>query len=212
MNGIIIFIRGTTVLKNKLCIKDEKQLEEQEKLITLKKLVMLELTPIEGSFDIEHLKKIHKFLFEDIYYFAGELRRCTMAKTTRGFYDPEYIEGSLKEYLQMMNERVNEIQSVRMYACFLSKSYYDLMTIHPFREGNGRSVREFLREFVLSKNDVLPFKVILDFSKMNKDDALKAVEYHYLYPSMLDMEFMKALTVIEKEKPLSVNDVYKNHK
>ncbi len=191
------FYEGTCVLKNKFGIKDKKELEQKEKQITLKKLAFLEIFPINGSFDAEHLKKIHHFLFNDIYYFAGEYRKCTMAKTTRNFYDPQHIKAYLDEALKNMNNKVNEIVSIEGYACFLSETYYELMTIHPFREGNGRSVREFLREFVLCKNNVLPFDVELDFSKMNKEDALKAVEYHYLYPSMLDMEFMKALVPLD---------------
>lgn len=195
------FYEKTNVLKNKFGIKDKKELEQKEKQITLKKLAFLEIFPINGNFDAEHLKKIHRFLFDDIYYFAGEYRKCTMAKTTRNFYDPEYIEEYLNEALKNMNDKVNKIVSIEGYACFLSETYYELMTIHPFREGNGRSVREFLREFVLCENKFLPFNVKLDFSKMNKEDALKAVEYHYLYPSMLDMEFMKALVPLnEKQK------------
>lgn len=194
------FYEGTNVLKNKFGIKDKKELEQKEKQITLKKLAFLEIFPINGNFDADHLKKIHRFLFDDIYYFAGELRKCTMAKTTRNFYEPQYIKERLDETLKSMNNKVSMIMSTEGYACFLSEVYYELMTIHPFREGNGRSVREFLREFVLSKNNSLPFNVELDFSKMNKEDALKAVEYHYLYPSMLDMEFMKALVPLDVSK------------
>lgn len=73
------------------------------------------------------------------------------------------------------------------------------MAIHPFREGNGRSVREFLREFVLNKNKLLSFNVKLDFSKMDKEKFLMAVQYRYIYPSLLEDEFYKALVPFEKE-------------
>ena len=192
------FIEGTNTLKNKFNILDSKELEEKEKEITLKKLSYLNLFPIEGNFDDKHLKEIHKFLFDDIYFFAGEYRKCTMAKTTRNFYDPEIIEDLLKKRLSQMNEEVKDVLSVRMYSFFLSKVYYDLMTIHPFREGNGRSVREFLREFVLAKNSILLFEdVSLDFSKMNKNNFLLAVEQKFVYPSLLEEEFYKALVPVK---------------
>lgn len=192
------FYEGTNVLKNKFGIKDQKKLEEQEKVITLRKLTELELLPITGKFNLERLKKIHKYLFNDIYYFAGEFRRSTMAKTTRQFYDPEYIKDELEKTLNILNENVNDVYDKRKYSYVLAKAYYDLMSIHPFREGNGRSVREYLRELVLYKNKDLPFKVKLDFSKMNSDLFLKAVEYRYVYPSLLEDEFYKALTPLEK--------------
>ena len=74
------------------------------------------------------------------------------------------------------------------------------MTVHPFSEGNGRSVREFLREFVLHYSEKLPYK--LDYSKMDEEAFLMAVEYRYLYPSMLDMEFEKALVLLNSKNLL----------
>ena len=74
------------------------------------------------------------------------------------------------------------------------------MAIHPFREGNGRSAREFLREFVLDKNEKLNFNFELDFSKMNKEEFLRAVQYRYVWPSLLEEEFYKALVPIEIDK------------
>lgn len=194
------FIDGTSVLKNKLGITDAEKLEEKEKLISLEKLTYLKLFPIKGNFDAEHLKKIHKFLFEDIYYFAGLYRTCTLAKTTREFYKPEEIEKYLNEELGRMNIEGKLMMSIEYYSFFLADMYYQLMTIHPFREGNGRAVREFLREYVLENNKNLPFDVELDFSRMDKDEFLKAVEYHYIYPSLLQMLFKDALVEINKSK------------
>lgn len=69
-------ISGTNVLKNKLGITNEEELKEKEKSIVKRKLAYLYLQPMKGNFDIEHLQKIHKFIFNDIYAFAGELRNC----------------------------------------------------------------------------------------------------------------------------------------
>lgn len=194
------FIENTCVLKNKLGITDAKMLEEKEKIISLEKLAYLKLFPIKGKFDENHLKKIHKFLFDDIYYFAGEYRICTLAKTTREFYKPEEIEKYLDEELKRLNEEAKNITDLNYYAYFLADMYYQLMTIHPFREGNGRCAREFLREFVLENNKNLPFDLELNFSVIDKDEFLKAVEHHYIYPSLLHMLFKDALIDVSINK------------
>lgn len=186
------FIEGTNVLKNKLGITNKEELSKNEKIITLKKLAYLEMFPIEGKFDSDHLRKIHYFLFNDIYYFAGEYRKCEMARF-REFVSPDEIEVRLKNELDKMNKEVKNILSIDGYSYFLAEEYYELMVIHPFREGNGRSVREFLREFVLSKKEQLPFNVELDFTKINPDEFLIAVKDKYLYPSLLQMLFKNAL-------------------
>ena len=99
------FIDKTNVLKNNLGVTDNKTLEKEEKEITLKKLTYLELFPIDGKFDINHLKAIHMFLFSDIYPFAGKFRTCSLAKKTQ-FYDPSIIEDELKK---IPNEKVHSI-------------------------------------------------------------------------------------------------------
>ena len=98
------FIDKTDVLKNKLGIISKAELYSKEKEITLKKLAYLELFPIEGEFDINHLKAIHMFLFSDIYPFAGKFRTCSLAKKTQ-FYDPDMIEDELRKTLIDLNNK-----------------------------------------------------------------------------------------------------------
>lgn len=204
------FYDDSDVLKNKLGITDKKTLEDEERKITLKRLTELQLEPINGNFDIKHLKDIHKHLFFDIYPFAGEFRTCTLAKTTRAFYDPEMILDELTKELNELNASFDKLctdykhatyldESFAIaYATILSDAYYQLMTIHPFREGNGRCVREFLREFVYLNNNRLSFDVELDYSKMDKERALQAVEYKFIFPSNLMMEFKNCL--VQKQR------------
>ena len=193
------FIENTEVLKNNFNITNKEDLETKEKEISLKKLAYLELFPIEGMFDINHLKAIHMFLFSEIYPFAGKFRTCSLAKKTQ-FYDPEMIEDELNKTLDKLNKEISCIYDKSKYAYVLAEAYYSIMAIHPFREGNGRSTREFLREFVLDKNEKLNFNFELDFSKMNKEDFLRAVQYRYVWPSLLEEEFYKALVPIEIDK------------
>ena len=126
------FIEGTNVLKNKLGITNKEELSKNEKIITLKKLAYLEMFPIEGKFDSDHLRKIHYFLFNDIYYFAGEYRKCEMARF-REFVNPDEIEVRLKNELDKMNKEVKNILSIDGYSYFLAEEYYELMVIHPFK-------------------------------------------------------------------------------
>lgn len=193
-------IDDTDVLKNKLGITDNKELEKQEKLITLKKLTELELEPISSNFDIKHLKDIHKYLFEDIYPFAGEFRICSLAKAVTNFYDPHMIEDELNKTLNELNNVYKNVLTIDDAAKILSNVYYDIMVIHPFREGNGRTTREFLRQFVLVMNDELPFDVELDYTKMDKNNFLIAAQYKFIYPNLLTLEFKKALVVINNNK------------
>ena len=73
-------IPGSDVLKNKLGITNYEELKEIEKNIVRKKLAYLYLKPINGNFDTNHLLNIHKFIFDEIYPFAGEFRICSMQK------------------------------------------------------------------------------------------------------------------------------------
>ena len=193
-------IPGTLVLNNKLGITNLEKLKEEEKIIVRKKLAYLYLKPISGNFDLEHLKKIHKFIFDEIYPFAGEFRTCTMQKNTM-FCKPEEIEETLKEVLNQMNyEFSTDISSIQEFAFKLGKCYYELIYIHPFREGNGRTIRTFIRDFVVEKSKNLSCgRLDLDYTKIDKNNLLLGTVRRYLYPSMIEMEFMKGLVPIEKE-------------
>ena len=87
------------VLKNKLNIKDSKKLQEYEAKITAAKLLSLRQKGITGNFDAKHFIDIHTYLFEDIYPFAGELRKENIAKGVFRFAQWEYIEEELEKLL-----------------------------------------------------------------------------------------------------------------
>ncbi|MEG1351059.1 MAG: Fic family protein [Bacilli bacterium] len=192
-------IENTNILKNKLNITDKDELLRQEKIIVLKKLVQLFLSPIKGEFDTNHLLYIHKFLFDEIYPFAGLFRETELSKNGDNFLELDFIKKSLKESLADLNSRIKEVSSAGEYAFLLGDIYNSLIVIHPFREGNGRSIREFLREFVYAKNNDICFgQFELDFTKMDKDNMLLGIKERYLYPSMIEMEFMKGLVTLKQ--------------
>ena len=136
----------SNVLKNKLNIKDNKLLKTAEEEITLIKQMELLKNPIKGNFLKAHLMNIHKFIFEDIYSFAGKIRREQISKTDTLFYPPNLIDRELDKVFVKIKEK-NMLKETDEEKIFDNLAYVmaELNIIHPFREGNGRSVREFIR-------------------------------------------------------------------
>lgn len=185
------FIEGTTTLKNKFDLIDKKELSKLERRITLEKLTLLYLEPIKGDFDAEHLKKIHSYLFEDIYYFAGQYRNVNMTTYDMAFFElHENLKYSIDYTLNQMNEEINHL-SIYNYHEFLADFYYELIKAHPFREGNGRSIREFLREFVLEK---MP-NYELDFENFDRLNMIEGLKCRIFNRYLLNNEFQKALVL-----------------
>ena len=111
---------GTTVLINKLDIRDEAALNEAEALATFVNASKLEQHPLEGAFDFTHYKAVHHFLFSDLYDWAGQIRTVNISKKGTRFCPAEEIV----DFYCATNE------------------------LHPFREGNGRSQRAFLSQLI----------------------------------------------------------------
>ncbi len=193
------FYPGTTTLKNKLGITDPEELKQKEAEITFEKLVELYMNPIEGNFDIIHWKQIHKYLFDDLYEWAGEYRYVNMQKET-GFTDIRNLNTYLEAEFKLMNAEINNIYSTYSLAAFLAEYYVHLMAIHPFREGNGRSCREFLREFVEAKTKNAPCGPHeLDWTEFDGDIILETVKFSMVFRGQIEMEFMKSLIPIKQE-------------
>ena len=148
--------KNSNVLINKLDIHDEKVLQKFEAKITAAKLLSLRRKGIIGNFDKEHLQKIHIYLFEDIYPFAGQFRNENIAKGIFRFAEYEYIEPELKKLLtSLKNENYLFGLSKNILAEKLAYYLSELNVLHPFREGNGRTIREFIRELALKNGYVL---------------------------------------------------------
>ena len=197
------FYKNENILKNKLNIHDEIELKKKEYEIVTRKNIILYLSDIQGDFDIEHLKNIHKFLFEDVYPFAGKFRLVNMGKDNRAsFTDYKTIEKNLKDILFDIDSKlINKAYSKFLYAEALAFMYHELLEIHPFREGNGRTVREFLRQYVSSRNKLLEnIEYHLEYTLSNEEKILfeNATKSHINGPLVLI--FNKML----KEKSKSV--------
>lgn len=199
------FYPGTQTLINKYGITDAEELKNKEAEISFEKLVELYENPIVGDFDSEHLRNIHYYIFSDLYEWAGEYRYVDMQKQT-GFTKWENIHEYLSNELKLMHEELKNIHSIHDLAIFLSTYYVQLMAIHPFREGNGRSCREFLRELVEEKSKEMPFgQVELDWTKFNGDVVLDNIQLALAFRSAIDNEFLKAIVKVTPEETLNSN-------
>ncbi len=141
--------KGTNILINKLGIKDLPTLLEYESKITAVKLLALRKQGITGNFDEEHLKSIHRYLFEDIYPFAGKLRNENIAKGQFMFAQCEFIEPELQKLLKQLQAEKEMNRDRKKLASRLAYYMAELNVLHPFREGNGRTIREFIRQVAL---------------------------------------------------------------
>lgn len=95
-----------------------------------------------------------------------------------------------------MNEEFDsiDIPSARDFAFRLGKYYYEIIYLHPFREGNGRSIRSFLRDFVVQKSKNKSCGPLdLDYTKLDKNNLILGTALRYIYPSYVEMEFVKGL-------------------
>lgn len=151
-------------LENKLGLTSSSDLAREEERISKGKAVklfengMLDSLPA-GKFST--LQKIHEFLFEDIYDFAGKIRAVNMAKGNFRFAPIMYLQAALKNIDEMPQSNFEEI----------IEKYVEMNIAHPFREGNGRSTRIWLDHIL--KNEI---GKVVDWSQVDKEDYLLAME------------------------------------
>ncbi len=161
--------RDTNVLRNKLNIKDKDELKQAEEEFTAVKQYMLLESPINGRFTKTHLMNIHRFLFEDIYSFAGHIRREQISKGDTMFYPSHLINQELnKVFAKLHNTDMLHETDENHQIEHLSYIMSELNIIHPFREGNGRSIRELIRCMALN------YGFSIDWSRVDRDTILDA--------------------------------------
>ncbi len=185
---------NSNVLKNKLNIMDATKLQKVETQLVLIKLYELRQKGITGDFSPRHLIGIHLFIFGDLYPFAGVLRTENIAKDHFRFAEWEFIEEELN--------RLSRLLQSENYLAGLSKedlakrlAYYlsELNVLHPFREGNGRTIREFIRQLAL-KNGYR-----FNLTKISAQDMLEASIKSIIDDSDLTKLIFECLDEIPKE-------------
>lgn len=152
------------VLKNKLDISDSLELAKIEEKLSKKKAIQLFESGYLDSLDagtFASLAKIHQFLFDEIYDFAGQVRDVNIAKGNFRFAPVLYLQAALENIDKMPQKSFDDIIA----------KYVEMNVAHPFREGNGRSARIWL-DLMLKKE----LNLVVDWSKVNKEDYLLAME------------------------------------
>ena len=152
------------VLENKLCITNSAELARAEEKISKMKAIALYESNLVDESEIgkfSGLAKIHKFLFEEIYDFAGKIRTVNIAKGNFRFAPVMYLNAALKHIDDMPQSTYDEI----------IEKYVEMNVAHPFREGNGISTRIWL-DLILKKE----LKLVVDWNKVDKEDYLLAME------------------------------------
>ncbi len=161
---------GTTCLINKFDIKDEDILKDLETTVTFGKITEYSLNPLFNTFDVNHYKAIHKYLFEDIYEWAGEYRTVDMSKKGTSFARAESID----ELMAKCFERLKNNNCFQGLGCFddfvdsIVDFYCVTNMIHPFREGNGRTQRVFLTQLI----DINGYSI--NFADIDTDELMIA--------------------------------------
>lgn len=170
------------LLENKLGITDEAALAREEERISKTKAVELFETRLLDTFEVgtfRGLSAIHKHLFGDIYDFAGQMRTVNIAKGGFRFVPAMYLAAALEQIERMPQATYDEIIA----------KYVEMNVAHPFREGNGRSTRIWL-DAILRKE----LKLVVDWSTINKEDYLLAMERSPIKDTEIKLLLRAALT------------------
>lgn len=169
-------------LENKLGITSSADLARKEELISKKKAAELFENRVLDSFPagkFSTLQAIHKYLFEDVYDFAGKLRTVNVAKGNFRFAPLMYLHAALENIDKMPQSNFDKI----------IEKYVEMNIAHPFREGNGRSARIWLDHILKTE-----IGKVVDWSKVDKEDYLLAMERSPIKDVELKVLLKSALT------------------
>lgn len=141
------FTDDNIIQYNKLGIEDADQLKKAEEEIVAARMVEIIENPVRGNFDFTMLKAIHKKLFSDLYDFAGKVRTVRIAKDSSVFCYPEFIqENQSRIFEELKRNRNLQGLSLDDFVKKFAALTGELNALHPFREGNGRAIRIFLKQ------------------------------------------------------------------
>ncbi|SBV99135.1 Fic family protein [uncultured Eubacteriales bacterium] len=152
---------GTSILINKLDIQNQKQLEESETLVTTARSLQFELFPFVEELDFTYYRRLHRFVFESLYGWAGELRTVNLSKQHTRFCpveDLETLAAACFSRLKQMDYFCNLPRDSFLEE--LVDFYISINYLHPFREGNGRVQRLYFRQLAARAGYKLNFAAI----------------------------------------------------
>lgn len=166
---------GTTVLRNLRGLTDPTLLEPFEARSTHRRISELIDKPLSGTFDTAHLKAIHRYIFQDLYDWAGQFRTVNISKGGHLFGPAPFLDSFLQQTISRLffENYLTGLDAGRFAA---RAAYYlgELNAAHPFREGNGRTQREFIREVGLRAG------YYVDWRAATRDRTIEASQVSHL--------------------------------
>lgn len=168
MSDSVYCYPDSDVLLNKFGIRGMNELFAREAVVTGLRLIRLFNHPVTGNFDLPHLCEIHRYIFQDIYPWAGKTRTVNIAKEN-WFCRWEYIDSQSKKlFAELKSDHYLKDLPKENLLARLAYYFAEINAIHPFREGNGRAQREFIRLLALMNG------VRLQFSNVGRDELIRA--------------------------------------
>jgi cell filamentation protein len=162
-------------LRNRLGITDSNRLLSLEARIVSARDVEIATETLPGEYNLEHYRRFHFELFKDVYEWAGQIRTVNISKDGTSFCSWQYVAEQVSAVLRELEQDSWLVGRVR--ASFLDRlAYYygELNARHPFREGNGRTLRAFLRQLSAAAG------WRLDWSALRRDDNISASRRSFL--------------------------------
>lgn len=197
------FYPDTDILINNLDIRDFDKLKEAEATYSFNRLLELNEKPMDMGFGKEQLKALHKYIFGDVYPFAGEYRKVNMMKKIGSFVfikSDNTIDEYLDELFSSIENELSHCYSMHQFSEVLARLYTQLIYCHPFREGNGRTIREFVREYSIAKSREIGLQEVeLDWRLIDRRELDQYLEVAHMYPAMIGLLFGKALVPVKND-------------
>jgi cell filamentation protein len=166
---------GTDVLENRRGIRDAEKLARFEARSTARRILELDDSPTKGEFNTAHLKAIHHYIFQDVFPWAGRFRTVNISKAGHSFARADFIEPSLNDLFRKLAAEkhlcgLDQPTFIKRTAFFLG----EINAVHPFREGNGRTQREFIRQLSAQVG------FALDWTRITRDQMTAASRDSFL--------------------------------
>ncbi|MGV3549964.1 Fic/DOC family protein [Rhizobium sp.] len=163
---------GTSILRNRLDIRDSDELDKVERQLVRERI--LEVIP-SGNFDLQHLKAIHRHLFQDIYDWAGKIRTVEISKGESQFQFRQYIETGMADvHGRLVKSDFLRRRDRSAFASEAARIIGDVNYVHPFREGNGRTQLQYLKQLAAQAGHPL------DLTKIDASGWLQASKEAHL--------------------------------
>lgn len=192
---------GTDTLRNKPGIRDADALQVYEYEQAASRTKELRSQPVQGRFDLPHMDAIHGHLFQDVYEWAGKTRTVNISKGNSAFAQPAFVESEGKRLgaALVAENHLRGLDKPR-FVERLAEHFADWNALHPFREGNGRTTREFFHELAKQAGYQIDHQVI-DRDKARWNNAC-AMSFHGRMGPLKEI-FNEAVTQLDRAKEIS---------